>query len=315
MALQNRPVNIYTRFFRARLGEVSGAMIAPVVGIHPERLTTLETLDSADRSEMVRITLRSGGPGVVEVPELDVPRVVVYIGKPVRLDCRHGLESHCGLAVHGDIDIIPDRMASRWEMKGVDLALVIQLGHLTLRQVAEASGFDRNVEVRSRFRVRNLQIEHMAGALMAEAQNGYPGGRLYLDSMATALAVQLLRHHSSLPAIQSVAGRGMAPGKLRQIQAYIEENLRCDLSLDMIAKEAGMSSSHLKSTFRAATGSPIHQYVIRRRVERAALMLREDKLPIGQIAAEVGFAHQSHLALHTRRLLGVSPSQVRRLAA
>jgi AraC family transcriptional regulator len=97
---------------------------------------------------------------------------------------------------------------------------------------------------------------------------------------------------------------------LRQVQSYIEENLRSDLSLRAITDVAGMSASHLKSTFRKATGMPVHQYVIRRRVEHAALLLRDGKLPINQIAVELGFAHQSHLAVHMKRLLGVSPSHV-----
>jgi AraC family transcriptional regulator len=71
-----------------------------------------------------------------------------------------------------------------------------------------------------------------------------------------------------------------------------------------------MSESHLKVGFRESTGMPVHQYLIRRRVERAALLLREGELPINQIALEVGFAHQSHLALHVTRLLGVSPRQL-----
>ncbi len=303
--------NIAQQLFK---GEVSSTMIAPILSFPHQPLATRGTLDSGNRSDMMHIMLRSDGPGVVEVPELEVPRIAVYIGKPVRLNCRHGAQSHSGLAIHGDIDIIPDRMASSWEMKGVDTALVIRLGRQSIYQVSETSFDERHVEIRSRFRVRDPQIEHIAWALMAEAQNGYPSGRLYLDCMATALAVQLLRNHSSLALMRPLERCEMPPRTLRQIQCYIEENLRCDLSLAALAEVARMSVSHLKTTFRSATGIPVHQYVIRRRVEHAALLLRECKLPISQIAIEVGFAHQSHLALHTKSLLGASPSQVRRLS-
>jgi AraC family transcriptional regulator len=46
-------------------------------------------------------------------------------------------------------------------------------------------------------------------------------------------------------------------------------------------------------------------------VERAADMLIHRRLPISQIALDTGFAHQSHLTLQMRRILGVSPNELR----
>lgn len=92
---------------------------------------------------------------------------------------------------------------------------------------------------------------------------------------------------------------------------YIEEHLHEGLRLHAIALEANMSSSHLKVLFRRSVGMPIHQYVIRRRVERAALLLDHGQVPISQIATDTGFAHQSRLSLHMRRIMGVSPYQFR----
>jgi AraC family transcriptional regulator len=267
-------------------------------------------LDSPDLGNDVRIVVRSDGPGTVEVPALDVPRIAIYAGKPVRMSCRHGGQSHSGLAIHGDIDIIPDGMSSRWEMKEADTALVVKISRNLLRDVASEFGFPDCIEIRSQFRLRDSQIEHLGWALMTEFQNGFPGGKVYLNCMATALAIQLLRNHSSMSRTISLPQGSMPHRKLRQVQSYIEEHLRRNLSLQAIAAAAGMSPSHLKVTFRLATGMPVHQYVIRRRVERAALLLREGKLSVTQIALEVGFAHQSHLALHMRRLMGISPGHL-----
>jgi len=226
------------------------------------------------------------------------------------MDCKHGARAHSGLAIHGDIDIIPNGVPSRWEVKETDTALILRVGSPLLRQVAEESGFQGQVEIRSRFRLRDPAIEHMGWALMAEVQQGYPGGRLFMDCMATALAVQLLRKHSSASRSCSPVKHPMGRHSLRQVQTYIEVNLHGSLSLQALADVAGMSVSHLKATFRAATGMPVHQYVIRRRVERAALLLQVGNLPISQIALDVGFAHQSHLALHLKRLLGTSPKNL-----
>ena len=47
-------------------------------------------------------------------------------------------------------------------------------------------------------------------------------------------------------------------------------------------------------------------------LERAQLLLRNHKMSIAEIALATGFAHQSHLARHMHRILGYTPSAVRR---
>jgi AraC family transcriptional regulator len=103
----------------------------------------------------------------------------------------------------------------------------------------------------------------------------------------------------------------MSTRKLKEVLCYIEGNLGQPLSLAEVASVAGISVSHFKTLFRESIGQPLHQYVIRRRVERAKDLIGEDKLSISQIAFETGFSHQSHLARHMRRVLGVSPKGLR----
>ena len=57
---------------------------------------------------------------------------------------------------------------------------------------------------------------------------------------------------------------------------------------------------------------PVHQYVVRRRVERARTLLTKGELNATQVALEVGFAHQSHLAHWMTRVLGVTPREIMR---
>jgi AraC family transcriptional regulator len=103
----------------------------------------------------------------------------------------------------------------------------------------------------------------------------------------------------------------MSERRLRRALSYIEDNLGQDISLRDIATVAGLSVSHFTPLFRETVGLPVHQYLIRRRVERAKDLLSQSKMPISQIALETGFAHQSHLSRHMRRLLGVSPKTYR----
>ena len=72
-----------------------------------------------------------------------------------------------------------------------------------------------------------------------------------------------------------------------------------------------MSPSHFKTVFKSTVGVPVHQYVIRRRVEYASGLVSNDDLPLSQIALQAGFANQSHMARWMKRLTGVTPSRLR----
>jgi len=97
--------------------------------------------------------------------------------------------------------------------------------------------------------------------------------------------------------------------------AFIEDQLAENLSLEQIATVADVSASHLNTLFRMSMGLPVHQYLIQRRVERAKALLMQDGLSMAEIAQAVGFAHQSHMARHMRRVLGMPPRAMKRLLA
>jgi len=259
------------------------------------------------------VRLRSDPAGVVEVPAHHNPTVSIHVGRSVFVACDRDGVRHRGLSVHGYSDIVPAGVPSRWEMKETDTVLLLSLSQKLLKTVAEESGLDsRRVEIINRFQMRDTKIEHIGWALKAEMETGFPNGDLYSESLATALAVHLLNRHSSQSREIAPLRGGLAGHRLKQVLSFIEDNLGQELALKDIAEVAGLSVSHCKTAFRSSIGQPIHQYVIQRRVERARSLLAEGQLPITQVALETGFAHQSHLAHHMRRMLGVTPKAVLR---
>jgi len=260
-----------------------------------------------------RVILRSDAAGVMEVPGLPNTFVAIHAGPSVHVACRRGGQRHAGRAVYGDIDIIPAGTPCVWEMKGKDTALLLRISPGLIRAAAEQMEIDpRRVELRNRFQMRDSAIENIGWALKAEMEAGYPSGRLYLESMAMSVAARLVRCYSSA-AVQLPRKTGRMAGiQLRRVLGYIEDNLGRDISLADVAAVAELSVSHCKAVFSESMGLPVHQYVIRRRVEYAKKLLQLGKMPISQIALEAGFAHQSHLARHMRRLLGVSPRNAQR---
>src|SRR5262249_5986399 len=259
-----------------------------------------------------QVRLLSDPPGSLEVPGLRNARVSIHVGPPVHVSCRRAGYRHRGLAVHGDIDIIPAGVPSYWEMSGKDIFLGLSVSPEMLDAVALELDLDpRLVEIRNRFQTRDPQLENIAWALKAEVECGYPCGRVYFDSLAVSVAARLVRCHSSASREPKKLNGRMSARRLKQVLCYIEDNLGQAISLADVASVAGVSVSHFKTLFRESVGLPLHQYLIRRRVDRARDLIGEDKLSISQIACETGFAHQSHLARHMRRVLGVSPKALR----
>jgi AraC family transcriptional regulator len=263
------------------------------------------------------LQLRSDPAGVLEVPQLRNVIVAIHVGAAAKISCRRGDESHSGSAVHGDIDIIPANIDARWEIHDQnDTALILALPPSLLNTVAEEHGFDpRRVEIRNRFQIRDAQLENICWALKAEMEANYPSGRLYVDSLAVSIASRLVSTHSSIAQRRMAPEGGLGGRRLKQTLAYIEDHLAEDLSLSRIASVAGVSPSHFKTLFRETAGVPVHQYVIQRRVECAKDLLMQGKLSIAEIAATTGFSHQSHLARHMRRSVGLSPRAMKRLFA
>jgi len=276
------------------------------------RVPTPEPAAVRPASLAMQVLIHTDEPGVLSLPARPNTLVAIHMGRPVHLFCRRAGRSHSGTAIHGDVDIIPSETPAVWENREKDTALICSLPPELLRAAAEELDLDPGcIEIRNRFQMRDTQIEHIGWALKAEMEHGYPSGRLYLDSLGMALAARLLQVHSSLAREPETPRGGLQGHRLKRVLAFIEEHLSGDLSLGMIAAAAGVSAPHCKVLFRRALGVPVHQYVIRRRIERAAVLLRETRLPISRIALDSGFAHQSHLARHMRRVLGVSPGELR----
>ncbi|HEY3928397.1 MAG TPA: AraC family transcriptional regulator [Candidatus Koribacter sp.] len=239
--------------------------------------------------------------------------ICLHLGSPALVGCRRGDDSHSGVAFHGDLDVIPANTACIWRVHDLDTVLVVGLNPQLLAYAAEESGADAaKLLINNRFQIKDSQLERLCWALRDEMEAGYPSGPVFTDSLGTALAARLVHFHSSLARKNEQKTGKIAPAKLRQLLSFIEERLGENLTLSDLAIFANMSQSHLKAVFRDAMAQPIHRYIVQRRVERAAWLLKNGSAPIADIALQTGFSHQSHLALQMRRVLGQSPKDIRK---
>jgi AraC family transcriptional regulator len=146
----------------------------------------------------------------------------------------------------------------------------------------------------------------LAQLFLAEMTGDRFGKRLYLESLSEVLAVHLLRNYCVFEPLFPKYTNGLTPDKLRQTIDYIQAYLDTDLSLEVMAKQIGMSRCYFASQFKQAMGISPHQYVNQQRIKKAQQLLRQERSLV-EIALDCGFASQSHFNKVFRQYVGMTP--------
>lgn len=107
---------------------------------------------------------------------------------------------------------------------------------------------------------------------------------------------------------------GLPPAAMRRVLQYVETHLGDSIELAELAGVAGLSLFHFARQFKQSEGMSPHQYLMRKRIERAQELLARTELSVSEIAFAAGFADQSHLTRQFRHLIGMAPGQFRRSA-
>lgn len=95
--------------------------------------------------------------------------------------------------------------------------------------------------------------------------------------------------------------------RLQRVVVYIEAHLADHVTLLDLSKEAEFSPMHFASQFRKATGVRPHDYVLRRKIEEAQVLLLTSNTSIVDIALSFGFLSQAHFTTVFKRFVGSPP--------
>jgi AraC family transcriptional regulator len=104
----------------------------------------------------------------------------------------------------------------------------------------------------------------------------------------------------------------LAKWRLVRVLTYMDANIGEPMTLMHLAAAAGLSRMCFARQFRAATGIRPHEYVLRKRIERAQRMLTETPDSLVHIALSVGFQTQAHFTTVFKRMVGSTPRRWRR---
>jgi AraC-like DNA-binding protein len=107
---------------------------------------------------------------------------------------------------------------------------------------------------------------------------------------------------------KAAASQGGLPRyKLRRAVDFVDANLDRLIHLKDLARVAEVSVFHFHRQFKKTTGVTPHQFIVRRRIEQAKVLLAQSDLPIIDVAMRVGFVDQSHFTTAFRKFTSMTP--------
>lgn len=235
--------------------------------------------------------------------------------------CLHGVEGFGSLLMEGDVFVIPPGVSHKYSSNRVTriyncvfgesalephLAALKQLPGLeTLFCTGETADWSRlrlSLNERKTFH-RRIQT------MCEECEARKLGWGVRLTGELLALLVEYARMHQA----HEDAGKsdGSYPAYVRQALSVIDEDYAdCELSVQRIAAQVGISDDYLTRQFRQVTGLSTQEYLRRYRFARAMNLLQTG-VPVGEAAQKVGFRSLSYFSREFTRELGISPSKYR----
>ncbi len=166
---------------------------------------------------------------------------------------------------------------------------------------------ERNEHVLSADGERLEKIITLLKELESSLQNEKYGAKLYCS--AIFVQIMILINRITFSKRPHTVKSEPKDERIVAVLKFINDNLTEDMSIERISKKFFISRYHLMRIFRDATGETIHSYIRKKRLLRAAELLRQG-VPVVKASEECGFSEYSTFLRAFRAQFGKSPSKL-----
>ncbi len=94
-----------------------------------------------------------------------------------------------------------------------------------------------------------------------------------------------------------------------ELKAYIDRNIYEPLSIEILAKEANLSSSQINRIFKKTFETTPYDYILSRKISTAKLLLKNTNLTVKEIAYKLNFADEHYFSNVFLKKVGVRPGK------
>jgi AraC family transcriptional regulator len=195
---------------------------------------------------------------------------------------------------------------NRWCSSGAFDLLHIMIPRTAITQMADDA---HDVRFTDPLYTPDEMVCQIGRQVLTIMEQGGPFVSDIADGLSHALMGYILRRYM----LGGEAGQMPLPssGQMRRVFDLVTENISHEISLHQMADAAGMSLFHFSRQFRKAVGTSPHRYVIARRIEKAKILLSDQRLSILEVSLECGFKDASHFTRVFRATVGMTPREFR----
>ncbi|MEA5016317.1 MAG: response regulator [Candidatus Limiplasma sp.] len=123
----------------------------------------------------------------------------------------------------------------------------------------------------------------------------------------------LKRLQQSLLAAALEKQKNHAGQPIRLAKQYIQKHFSQPLTLEEVSEAIGFSVSYFSTIFKRETGEGFSKYLTRIRIQEARSLLRETRMPVGEVCRQVGYADIKHFTHTFKAETGLTPGEFRKL--
>lgn len=155
------------------------------------------------------------------------------------------------------------------------------------------------------------QVFHLMHQMRRECRDGKPEYELIVKAELLLILGHLGRRYTSLLAAPSVQS-DLHLQQLEDALNYIDSNLTGELTLEEIARSAGMSRSYFSAVFKKMNGLSVWDYITNKRIQLAMDYIRQGKHSVTEIAMLCGYNTMANFNRSFKLVTHCTPSEFRK---
>ena len=282
--------------------------------IYPEApLIKSADLDKPMATELLSLEFFKAEPGEMPYDVFEQHHILLNLkDEPHRVENWRDKEHRDFLLQHNEIIVTPAGVRSGWKWHSQSKVIIITLNPTKLNQFSQ---HELGI-VLGETQLKNIPqfVDAdicQAGEMLLDALNSPVGSAVMFESFARIFLTKLIHKYGLEKSDEIAFNRSFTSSHYKRVLDFIATHFNDNITLEMMAAQAGISTYHFARLFKQTIGQSPHQFLMHYRVEQARKQLAKPNTLIADIAITCGFSDQAHFTRVFKQITGKTPKQYR----